>query len=150
MGMVKIKNQRLTAIFISVFFVMSFLFVASDSTFAQTKKKKRVAKVTKKKPMIESFDKCLPKEINLDDIIYWDLNTKKTTSVKDELTRLKAKCVSGKLVDEQNKEIRFFKPECWGNPPADYLEIRQREREELEELKKKYTVIIFNCNPMIP
>jgi hypothetical protein len=34
-----------------------------------------------------------------------------------------------------------------GNPPADYQEILQRQREELEKLKKQYTVIEMTCNP---
>ncbi|HET7157868.1 MAG TPA: hypothetical protein VFI62_02660, partial [Burkholderiales bacterium] len=66
-----------------------------------------------------------------------------------KLAQLKARCRKGKLVDEKGREIRFFRPSCWGNPPADYADIQQRENEDLEKLRKQYTVIVFGCNPMI-
>lgn len=74
--------------------------------------------------------------------------TKKVT-VKQKLISVKARCRRGKLVDRKLREIRFFKSECWGNPPADYLEIEQRRRKELAQLKKKYAVIEIACGPNI-
>lgn len=68
-----------------------------------------------------------------------------TTNVKDKLKQLKARCRKGMLVDARRREIRFFRSECWGNPPADYLEIQQEQRLELARLKKKYTVIEIAC-----
>lgn len=65
------------------------------------------------------------------------------------LVQMKASCRSGRLVDGKRREIRFYRPSCWGNPPPDYLEIRQREDDELAKLKRHYTVIVFGCNPMI-
>ena len=73
----------------------------------------------------------------------------KTINVKDRLKRLKARCRRGKLVDAKRREIKFFKAECWGNPPADYLEIQQRQRGELARLRKKYTVIEIACGPSL-
>ncbi|MDQ4122088.1 MAG: hypothetical protein M3209_11665 [Acidobacteriota bacterium] len=97
---------------------------------------------------------CLPKDIKLDQIVSV---TQKTSGLKDEVERetvkqrldkLDARCRAGKLVDGKNREIRFYQLEgCWGNPPDDYLEILDRQKKELEELKKKYTVIEITCNP---
>lgn len=69
----------------------------------------------------------------------------KRITVKEKLTALKARCRRGKLVDAKRREIKFFKRECWGNPPADYLEIQQQQRAELARLKKKYTVVEIAC-----
>lgn len=73
----------------------------------------------------------------------------KTMNVKDKLKQLKARCRKGKLVDSRRREIRFFKYECWGNPPADYIEIQQQQRQELARLKKKYTVVEITCGPSV-
>lgn len=100
--------------------------------------------------MTNKFAVCLPKDVKSTDIVSFSLDSKvKHTTVKDELNKLKAKCISKKLVAADGKEIRFFKPSCWGNPPADAQEISERERKELEALKEKFTVIVFKCNPMI-
>jgi hypothetical protein len=72
-----------------------------------------------------------------------------TISVKVRLKQLKARCRKGKLVDSRRREIRFFKAECWGNPPADYIEIQQQQQQELTRLKKKYTVIEIACGPSV-
>lgn len=69
----------------------------------------------------------------------------KTMNVKDRLRQLKARCRKGKLVDSRRREIRFFKYECWGNPPADYLEIQHKQGLELARLKKNYTVVEITC-----
>ena len=72
----------------------------------------------------------------------------KQVTVRQTLTKLKAKCLKGKLVDVKRKEIRFYNlTGCWGNPPADYQEILQQQRIEIEKLRKKYTVVEMTCNP---
>jgi hypothetical protein len=92
------------------------------------------------------FD-CLPKDVQLNDVV---TSTKKgDVTVEKTLIRMKAQCRNGKLVDAKRREIRFFRPSCWGNPPPDYLEIQQRESAELQKLKGTYAVIVFACNPMI-
>jgi hypothetical protein len=69
-------------------------------------------------------------------------------TVKQRLVELKARCRRGKLVDRSGREIRFYRlAGCWGNPPPDYREILERQRRELERLKKRYTVIELTCNP---
>ena len=68
--------------------------------------------------------------------------------VNQRLDKMRARCKAGKLVDGKGREIRFYELQnCWGNPPADYLEILERQKNELQELRKKFTVIQITCNP---
>jgi len=92
---------------------------------------------------------CLPKDIQLDESVSYSGKGNRKVTVEQKLAELKARCRNGKLVDLRRREIRFFRPSCWGNPPPDYLEIKKRENEELSKLKRRYTVIAFGCNPMI-
>jgi hypothetical protein len=94
------------------------------------------------------FD-CLPDEISLKDVVTYRRNAEKNVTVKDSLLELKAVCKDGHLVDDSGKEIRFFRMQCWGNPPADYRERQQRQQDELKELQKKYTVVVMGCNPFM-
>ena len=72
--------------------------------------------------------------------------TEKVT-VKDKLDTMHARCTKGKLVDGRGRQVRFyFVQGCWGNPPANYLEIQDREKKEIARLKEKYTVIEMTCN----
>ncbi len=69
-------------------------------------------------------------------------------TVKQTLKKMNARCVRGKLVDGKGRQIRFYSVQgCWGNPPADYVEILDRQRKEIARLKKRYTVIEMTCNP---
>ena len=69
-------------------------------------------------------------------------------TVRDKLKEIGARCVRGKLIDGKGRQVRFyFLQGCWGNPPADYLEIMERQRKEIESLKRTYTVIEMTCNP---
>jgi len=90
---------------------------------------------------------CLDTSIELADIVSFarDSNSKNVT-VADRLVQLRAKCRRGRLLDRQNREIRFFKNECWGNPPANYQEILREKRREVVKLKRKYTVIEIACD----
>ena len=92
---------------------------------------------------------CLPKDVRATDPISRGVKGK-PVKVSDKLSEIKARCQKGKLVDAKGREIRFFRGSCWGNPPENYLEIRERESRELAKLKSQYTVIEFRCNPMIP
>jgi len=87
------------------------------------------------------FDSCLDKNINKADLV---VGSSKIT-VKDKLIALKARCRRSKLVDVKRREIKFFKRECWGNPPVDYLEIQQKQQLEVARLRKKYTVVEIAC-----
>ncbi len=103
----------------------------------------------------ESLQDCLPPDIKLSDIVSTEdakpgkeTGAIKQISVRDKLTEMKARCDPGKLVDRTGREIRFYRlAGCWGNPPADYLEILDQQSKELERLKKQYTVIEMTCNP---
>ncbi len=74
--------------------------------------------------------------------------TIRKTTVGESLKKLNARCTGGKLVDRRRKPVTFYHLQgCWGNPPADYLEIMERQSEELRNLRKKYTVVEMSCNP---
>jgi hypothetical protein len=90
---------------------------------------------------------CLPKDVQPSEVVSYRPNGTSIT-VEKKLVEMKARCRGGKLVDAKRREIRFFHRSCWGNPPPDYLEIRQRQDKEVAQLKKRYTVIVFACNPM--
>ncbi|MEO6334270.1 MAG: hypothetical protein ABIO91_04735 [Pyrinomonadaceae bacterium] len=69
-------------------------------------------------------------------------------TVGKRLAKMGARCKAGKLVDAKRKEIRFYKLQgCWGNPPADYLEILETEKNKLLDLRKRFTLIEITCNP---
>lgn len=93
---------------------------------------------------------CLPKDVQPDEIVSYGRKPSDNITVANKLFELKARCHKKKLVDANNKEIRFFRPSCWGNPPPDYLEIKRQEKEEFDKLKKSYTVVVFGCSPRTP
>jgi hypothetical protein len=92
---------------------------------------------------------CLPEDVHLNDVVTQGKTANGKVTVEKTLIQMKAQCRQSKLVDAKRREIRFFRPSCWGNPPSDYLEVRQRENAELQKLKRTYAVIVFGCNPMI-
>ncbi|HUR97103.1 MAG TPA: hypothetical protein VMZ26_03435 [Pyrinomonadaceae bacterium] len=97
---------------------------------------------------------CLPRDIRPDTVtevkkVAWrgGIRLIKET-VGQRLDKMNARCKAGKLVDQKETEIRFHRLQgCWGNPPADYLEIMEGERKLLRDLRKKFTVIEITCNP---
>lgn len=100
----------------------------------------------------ERFEDCLPAGITGDMIVLpqstkaTDVSKSKRTSVKIRLAQLKARCKRGKLVDAKGRQIYFYTLiGCWGNPPENYLEQLQHQAEEIQRLKKKYTVIQIPC-----
>ncbi|MFL6275276.1 MAG: hypothetical protein ACJ74G_08685 [Blastocatellia bacterium] len=101
------------------------------------------------------FEHCLPPGIKAGTVVSAQgvqtdagNNLVKKVMVRDHLTALKAHCRRGKLVDGKGREIAFYRLKgCWGNPPANYQEILTRQNEEIEKLKKRYTVITLTCNP---
>ena len=104
-----------------------------------------------------SLAKCLPSDIKPSDVV--EATSDRYASgqasgvhkitVEDKLNELKATCSDdNKLVDGNGKQIMFYHlTGCWGNPPADYQEILQKQRDELQKLKQQYTVIEMTCNP---
>ena len=91
---------------------------------------------------------CLPADTSLDQIATY--SPKRNVTVGEKLIELNARCVRGRVVGANNKEIRFFRNACWGIPPPDYLEIQAEQKRKLAQLKKKYTVIVISCDPRIP
>jgi len=96
---------------------------------------------------------CLPEGIKPDTVVTSERvmskgsPTIRTVTVGELLRKLRARCKKGKLVDRRNREIYFYRLiGCWGNPPADYQEILEKQRNELVRLKKTYTVIEIPCN----
>lgn len=105
-------------------------------------------------PPSDRFQQCLPDGTELTDIVSVTIGKPgaglaiKKTTVEEKLIAIKARCKKGKLVDASGREIRFFRLQgCWGNPPEGYQEILQRQNDELEKLRKRYTVIEMTCNP---
>ena len=90
---------------------------------------------------------CLPPDVQPDDIVAYGMNGKKNRTVADTLNKMKARCRKGRLTGSDKREIRFFRPACWGNPPLDANEQRAAEARQLAALQKKYRVIIFSCDP---
>lgn len=95
---------------------------------------------------------CLPADVKAGQVV----SVRQTASgrpsgrvtVAQKLNQLKARCRAGKLADAKGRQIRFYRLDgCWGNPPADYLEILARQRRELDELRRRYTVVEMTCNP---
>lgn len=100
---------------------------------------------------------CLPAGINLEEVVSapklksTTVTAAKRMTIRETLSRLKARCKKGKLVDSAGREIRFYRlVGCWGNPPEDYQEQLARQTQELQRLKKKYTVIEIPCAQVDP
>ena len=103
------------------------------------------------------FAGCLPADVKLDEIVDAHVVTSSSgdrppgvdkVTVEQKLTELQASCRDSKLVDGSGREIRFYRlVGCWGNPPRHYQDILQRQREEIDKLKERYTVIEMTCNP---
>ncbi len=105
-------------------------------------------------PCMAQTYRCLSSDVKETDIVEVRTLTSKAgkdytekITVKDKLNKMRSRCAKGKLVDGKRREIRFyFLQGCWGNPPADYLEIEKRQRRDIEQLKKRYTVIEMACD----
>ncbi len=100
--------------------------------------------------------KCLPTGITPSDVVEAGNAVKgrgrplkASVTVENKLSDLHATCNgSNKLVDGDGREIVFYHLiGCWGNPPADYQELLQKQRAEIERLKQQYNVIEMTCNP---
>jgi hypothetical protein len=88
------------------------------------------------------LESCLPPGIALSELVSQGL------TVEARLAQLGARCKGDRLVDVSSREIRFYRlTGCWGNPPAGYPRLLERQRVELDELKRQYSVIEISCNP---
>jgi hypothetical protein len=100
----------------------------------------------------KGFAPCLPAGVGLEEVVSTpQLNSptaapSKGVTVRETLVRLEAHCKEGKLIAGSGREIRFYRlVGCWGNPPVDYLEQLAQQNQELEKLKKNYTVVEIAC-----
>jgi hypothetical protein len=119
----------------------AWLFACCRSTIKQDKQSPKTMQAQK----TARFD-CLPEEIRLEQVVSYG---KRNISVEETLEAMKATCENGRLMDQNKKEIRFFRVACFGNPPYNYDEIRQREQEEIARLQESYSVIVMECDPMV-
>jgi hypothetical protein len=100
-----------------------------------------------------SLAKCLPADVKLNDVveasIVGNANGQHRVTVEQKLNEFKATCNGdNKLIDGSGKQIAFYHLiGCWGNPPADYQELLEEQREEINKLKQQFTVIEMTCNP---
>jgi hypothetical protein len=103
------------------------------------------------------FVVCLPAGIDLEEVVSTPqlksttVTASKRVTVRETLSRLRARCKKGKLIDGAGREIRFYRlVGCWGNPPDNYQEQLARQNQELQRLKKKYTVVEISCAQIDP
>lgn len=136
------------------FYLLIFILISgSGQTLLGQGKIRMNKKAAKQTVVAQSKYGCLPADIQPDTIVSAALipsagNKIQKETVKQRLDKMNARCKAGKLVDVKGREIRFYRLQgCWGNPPADYLEVMDNQQKELAELKKKYTVIELTCNP---
>jgi hypothetical protein len=102
-------------------------------------------------PALEGYSKCVPANVDLDSPVVVEDQSKRrrstiTTTVRSRLTQLRASCKKGKLFANRRQVYFYDLIGCWGNPPEDYLDLLKRQREEIDRLKKKYTVIQISCS----
>ena len=95
---------------------------------------------------------CLPPDIDADEVISLEPSSPgrvaKKITVTTKLNQIGARCRAKRLVDARGKEIHFYRlTGCWGNPPLDYEEILDNQRQELAQLRRRYRVVEITCNP---
>lgn len=100
---------------------------------------------------VHEWQQCMPGNVKNTDVVSIerapDGRELKRITVEQRLRELRAHCRKGKLVSSAKKDIRFYRlVGCWGNPPADYSQILDRQRREVRELKRRYILIEIPCN----
>ncbi len=109
--------------------------------------------MTNNEPSQSPLGKCLPADVKLNDVVEASItgyaNGQHKVTVESKLNELKATCNrDNKLIDGSGKQVVFYHLiGCWGNPPADYRELLEKQREEINKLKQQFTVIEMTCNP---
>ena len=100
---------------------------------------------------VDRLMSCLPEGVKLQSEIVEEADASMSAKTKPKtleakLLELKARCKNGRLMTRNGKEIRIVQLiGCWGNPPEDYEEQIDRQRREIEQLRKKYIVIEIPC-----
>ena len=100
------------------------------------------------------FRACLPQDIKPSDVVSARIievgnnNIIEKVTVSQRLSELRAYCKNEQLVDGAGRALAFYKlTGCWGNPPANYQEILEQQRAQIEKLRTRFTVIEMTCNP---
>ncbi len=95
---------------------------------------------------VTDYTACLPSGVTTSTIVSSDGNVKVTVGQK--LASLGASCQGGTLIDSAGKSIVLYSlVGCWGNPPADYLNILNQQNAAIQALQASHTVITLTCNP---
>lgn len=99
-------------------------------------------------PILAQKYSCLRKDIELTRVVQQTSSTSsRPVSVAEKLKELKARCRRGRLVDRRGRQISFYELQgCWGNPPADYRQVLEKQRKEVAVLRRKFTVVEFACD----
>lgn len=103
-------------------------------------------------PSQSTLAKCLPADTKLNDVVEASIagnaNGQHKVTVESKLNELKATCNrDNKLIDGNGRQIVFYHLiGCWGNPPANYRQLLEKQREEINKLKQQFTVIEMTCN----
>jgi len=92
---------------------------------------------------------CLPNDVKADDVVEYR-EPQPNITVAGKLKQLDALCVKGKLMTKKRREIRFFRLQCWGIQPPDYQKRQADQSRRLKALKKRYAVVVIECDPRIP
>ncbi|HJT45229.1 MAG TPA: hypothetical protein VJ721_03060 [Chthoniobacterales bacterium] len=108
---------------------------------------------TNKEASQSAWAKCLPTDTKPNDVVEGSMAGsaigQHKVTVESKLNELKATCNrDNKLVDASGTQIVFYhRIGCWGNPPADYRALLQKQEQEINKLKQEFTVIEMSCNP---
>jgi len=136
------------------FYLLIFILIVGSAQTLSAQGKSKMKRKAAKQVNNQSKYGCLPPDIKLDTVVSAipvesaSGNKIEKETVKQRLDKINAGCRAEKLVDGKGREIRFYRLQgCWGNPPPDYHEILENQQKELQELKRKYTVIEITCNP---
>lgn len=136
------------------FYLLIFILIAGSASPLSAQGQAKVKRKAAKQVRNQAKYGCLPPDIKLNAIVSATRvesasgNKIVKETVKQRLDKINAGCRAKRLVDGKGKEISFYRLQgCWGNPPPDYQEILNNQSNELEKLKKKYTVVEIACNP---
>jgi hypothetical protein len=93
---------------------------------------------------------CLPGNVKAYDIVSAERTRDDrfvTVTVEEKVKQMRGRCSKGRLVDRKGRRIRFYRLHCFGAPTAYALATMKQEREDLDALRKRFTVVEMTCRP---
>ena len=93
---------------------------------------------------------CLPGNVKAYDIVSAERTRDGrlvTVTVDEKIRQMRGRCFKGRLVDPKGRRIRFYRLQCFGAPTAYALKTMQHQRDDLEGLRKRFTVVEMTCSP---